>query len=289
MQNAISEEIIEIHSNAKLVPQIYLRRFPYPDYRSDILLVFLDKLIAVCIILGFSLPVLWLIRDIAIEKEIGLRERMKLLGATTIIQWTAWFSMSFICVSITVFLIDMVLKISFWYKGESVALLHHTDALMILLLLHLYGVALVTFCLAMGVLFKRANSAAIYGCCIFVLMYLPLVLIFFNSGVPWYIFVILCLFFNTAMGLVFYIIVHYEMSGEGANLYNMFHTVTPDHGVTLCVVMLMLIVDSIMHFCIALYVDEVFPGHYGNPKKWHYIFDCFKKKKHKGVFLFIKP
>ncbi|XP_065157159.1 ATP-binding cassette sub-family A member 17-like [Atheta coriaria] len=38
LQNAISEEIIEIHSNAKLVPQIYLRRFPYPDYRSDILL-----------------------------------------------------------------------------------------------------------------------------------------------------------------------------------------------------------------------------------------------------------
>lgn len=84
---------------------------------------------------------------------------------------------------------------------------------------------------------------------------------------------------NTAMSYGFQLICMFETTGAGLQWDNLFSPVTPDDNITMAHVFLMLIIDSIIYMCIALYVEAIYPGKYGVAKPWHFIFTWpFEKK-----------
>lgn len=59
---------------------------------------------------------------------------------------------------------------------------------------------------------------------------------------------------------------------SGVQWNNIFTPNNPDDGLSLGLVMVMLAVDALLYLFIALYVEAVFPGEYGVPQPWYYLF-----------------
>ena len=50
----------------------------------------------------------------------------------------------------------------------------------------------------------------------------------------------------------------------------MFEPASPDDNLTFFHVLLMFLVDSLVYFLLALYIQNVFPGEFGLPKRWYF-------------------
>lgn len=81
-----------------------------------------------------------------------------------------------------------------------------------------------------------------------------------------------CLVSNTAMGFGLQLILGHEGNGEGLRWSNMFEPINIDDDLTVGAVILMMLTSAVIYMLIALYVEQIFPGDYGVPKKWYFPF-----------------
>lgn len=77
---------------------------------------------------------------------------------------------------------------------------------------------------------------------------------------------------NSALGYGFQVIIMYEGTQEGVQWSNIGQSNSVDDNLSLALLMLMLIIDTFLYLFIALYVEAVFPGEYGVPQPWYYLF-----------------
>ena len=61
-------------------------------------------------------------------------------------------------------------------------------------------------------------------------------------------------------------------TGSGVQWSNIAKSVSVDDSFTMLQVFIMLIIDSVIYLIIAWYVEAVFPGEYGVPQKWYFLF-----------------
>lgn len=106
IQEAIGKTFMKMtctDDNCKFIPKIQLHRYPYPPYVHDILLDAMERAVALFIILSFVYPIICTVRFIAVEKEMQLKEVMKIMGMPVWLHWTSWFvrTMLFMIVSIS--------------------------------------------------------------------------------------------------------------------------------------------------------------------------------------------
>lgn len=73
--------------------------------------------------------------------------------------------------------------------------------------------------------------------------------------------------------LLLFSVLHFSVFAFlGVQFDNIWKPNTPDDDLSLGIVMIMLLVDAVLYLLIALYVEAVFPGAYGVPKKWYFLF-----------------
>ena len=155
--------------------------------------------------------------------------------------------------------------------NTNLAIFEFANWKVVWLFLFVYSISTITFCFMMSVFFSKANtSAGIAG------------LMWFMSKMPYNIIVSsydvlslssklgLCLFSNSAMALGFMLMMKHEGTSVGLQWSNVFSSVTIDDNLTVGHVMIMLLVDSFIHLCIALYFEKVFPGEFGLPEPWYF-------------------
>lgn len=80
------------------------------------------------------------------------------------------------------------------------------------------------------------------------------------------------LFCNSAIGMSLMFVMQREGAKTGLQWSNMFTPITPDEAFSVGGVMLMLIFDICLYGIITFYVEKVFPGDYGVPERWDFIF-----------------
>ena len=81
--------ISESNSSAQDV-DIKLRRFPFPPYNDDQLVIVVQTLLPFMTVLSFIYTVIITAKSIVHEKETGLKEAMKLMGMKPWIYWLSW-------------------------------------------------------------------------------------------------------------------------------------------------------------------------------------------------------
>lgn len=81
-----------------------------------------------------------------------------------------------------------------------------------------------------------------------------------------------CLFSNAAMGFNFKLIIWHEGAGSGLQWDNLFQPVSIDDDFTVGYIWIMLLIDTILYLSIALYFEKIFPGEFGVPEKWYFLF-----------------
>lgn len=72
------------------------------------------------------------------------------------------------------------------------------------------------------------------------------------------------------MGIGSLILSMWESEHVGLQWWNLFEPASPDDNLAFFHVLLMFLVNSVVYFLFALYIQNVFPGEFGIPKKWYF-------------------
>ena len=157
---------------------------------------------------------------------------MKIMGLPNWLHWTAWFLKVFFFLLISIILMVIMLKVS-WYSDTDVSVFTHTNGLVLFVFLIFYMFATITFCFAVSVFFSKgivgelpksldisfdfaANTAATIAGLAWFLSYAPYLFIqdrYHDLTLAQKLFS--CLGSNTAMAFGFQLMLMFEGTGDG--------------------------------------------------------------------------
>ncbi|XP_050346196.1 ATP-binding cassette sub-family A member 2-like isoform X2 [Nymphalis io] len=276
IQHAISMELISRLTNINMQSfNVKIQRYPHAPYIEDIAVQALSLIFPMFFMLSFSYTAVNIIRVITIEKELQLKETMKIMGLPTWLHWTAWFCKQFIFFVVTSALLVIILKVN-WFTSEQgfsdYAVFTNTHWTVLYFYIILYLSCTICFCFMISGLFSKGSTAALFGGVIWFMSFIPAVLLGLDIEIPFIIQCISCFSINSAMSLGFKIILSKENTG-GMQWGDFFTTHSVDSNRLLFGhVCLFLLVDTILYMMIALYLEQVLPGPLGTPKPWYFLF-----------------
>lgn len=76
------------------IPNVVIQRFPYPPYIEDIIGFILEFAFPFLFLIAFLYNCINNIKYITIEKELQLKETMKIMGLPSYMHWIAWYDTS---------------------------------------------------------------------------------------------------------------------------------------------------------------------------------------------------
>ncbi|XP_053685902.1 phospholipid-transporting ATPase ABCA3-like [Sabethes cyaneus] len=272
VQSAISRSIIDEYSSNIEYPTIELRRYPHPSFYSDPLLLGLENLLPVIIVVAFFYSCINTVKYITVEKELQLKESMKIMGLPCWLHWTAWFVKSKLQLLIAISLVTVFICVSMT-GNTNLAVLTFAEWSVVWVYLFVYSIAIIMFCFMMSTFFSKANTAAGMAGLIWFVFVMPYNIAFLSYDLmPLGAKLALCLFHNSAMSFGFMLMMRHEGTTNGVQWSNLFSPVTVDDELSVGLTMVMLLVDSVIYLLIALYVEKVFPGKYGVAQPWYFPF-----------------
>ncbi|XP_017058999.1 phospholipid-transporting ATPase ABCA3 [Drosophila ficusphila] len=273
IQHALTMSWLNLLSgvNDNDLPVINLKRFPYGAITYDRLLSGLRQLLPFVILLSFIYPCSTVTKFVTAEKELQLKEIMKLIGVHNWLHWVAWFVKSYIMLMLVVALIMILVMIKF---TSSVAVLTNSDWPPVLFFLHTYVVVSICVCFMLAVLFSKASTASAVAAIFWFLTFIPYSFSFYYyERMSLLQKLLICMVFsNSALGFGIHVIVVWEGTGEGITWDNIFHPVSTDDDLTLFYVIMSMSCGGLIFLLICLYLEQIFPGDYGIPRKWYFIF-----------------
>ncbi|KAJ8277432.1 hypothetical protein GJAV_G00075090 [Gymnothorax javanicus] len=265
VQDLVERGLVRALSGKEQHIGIYLQQMPYPCYVDDVFLRVLNRSLPLFMTLAWIYSVAMIIKGIVYEKEARLKETMRIMGLGTIMLWVSWFISSFIP-----FLISAGLLISLLKWGD---ILPYSDPTVVFFFLAAFATATIMQCFLISTFFSRANLAAACGGLIYFSLYLPYVLCvawrdhltlglkIFASLLSPVAFGFGCEYFSLheeqGVGIQWYNLVSSPMEGD---LYNFRTSIT------------LLYVDAVIYGVAAWYIEAVFPGEFGIPRPWYFIF-----------------
>ncbi|KAK7486554.1 hypothetical protein BaRGS_00022220, partial [Batillaria attramentaria] len=272
-QRIVDEALIRQWAPSGLsVDEWAIQRIPFPPYIDDAMTEVLQQYLPTILMLSFILSVIIMSKNIVQEKELQLKESMKLMGLSAAAHWTAWFVQFFIYLVVVCIIYTLFMSIG---VGGKEAVLVFSDPSVVLVFLLLYSVCIISYCFFISTLVNKANVAAAVGGILFFAIFFPF---FFLE--PRYEDLTLqdklgaCVLFNMAMAYGIKTIGLYEGTGEGAQWDSFTEPASVDDNFSLLHAMLMLIVDTIIFFILTWYIDNVHPGAYGVPRPWYFPFQA---------------
>lgn len=268
LQNLIERQIIQEVSPVD-IPEVTIQRFPYPPYIEDIIGFVLEFAFPFLFLIAFLYNCINNIKYITVEKELQLKETMKIMGLPSYMHWLAWFTkcMMFQLVIITVLTVMFKIQMT-----KGLAVFTHSNWLIVWIFFLLYSVAAVTYSFMFSTFFNKANIASIVGAIMWFVLLIPYNLIGQNEDAALSAKLASSLLCNSGMGFGFAVMSQYETAGVGIQWHNLFSPVTPDDSLTLGAVMVMFILASVIQMLIALYVEKIRPGEFGVAEKFYFPF-----------------
>lgn len=117
------------------------------------------------VMLSWMTPASLLVKNIVYEKEMRLKEMMRIMSLGDVIHWVAWAFQTVLFNLISVFIISFLLKYG--------RILPNTDLSLLICILFLFSIACAAQCVYLSVFFSRANLATACTALLFFLMFIP--------------------------------------------------------------------------------------------------------------------
>lgn len=272
LQNAIDRHIIYATANvgSRVMPSIYIQRYPYPSYVDDVFSQVMEFFIPFLLLIAFLYNCINNIKYITIEKELQLKESMKIMGLPNYMHWIAWFTKCMIFQVIIISIVTGMFKVKF-QSQSGLAVFTHTDWTVLWLFFFLYSLTIVTYSFMFSVFFSKANIASIVGAIFWFVMLLPynLTAASYNTlslNMKW-AGSLLC---NSGMAFGFKVMSQYESAGVGVQWSNLFEPISIDDDLVLGHILVIFLITSTIQILITLYVEKISPGEFGVPEKWYF-------------------
>ncbi|XP_059350163.1 phospholipid-transporting ATPase ABCA1-like [Daphnia carinata] len=280
LQDKIEQAIIKLQTNRTQLPGMYMQQFPSPCYTYDTFFMAIAGLFPLFMVLSFVYTCAMIVKSIVREKERRLKETMKTMGLGNGVHWMAWFidSMSFMLISCV--LLSMILVFG--------RVLENSNFLVVFIFVLSFSIATVCFSFLVSTFFSRANLAAACGGFFFFACFLPYNFLNLNGqDYSLSTLVLASLFSDVSFGIGCWYFASHEQSGEGAQWSNI--AVSPKDGdaYSLLGCILMMLFDAVLYLVLTWYIETVFPGQYGIPKPWYFMFQpsywCSEKRRNSTV------
>ncbi|CDW52395.1 ATP binding cassette sub family A [Trichuris trichiura] len=258
LQHAVDKAIIRMLTNSTELDnyKVSLRRFAYPPYNDNGFTTVIQQHLPVVLLLSYAFSVVYISRSIVADKEMRLREFMRVMGLTTFNHALAHFLINLVKLTIVSAIITLFLCAEI--NGKRI--LDKSDPTVIFFFLFVYSAMAICYCFAISSFFNSGNVVA--GCAglIWCCLYWPYFFIQPRySSVYRSTKLITCLLANSAMSFGVQLIGIFEGQNVGLQWYNLFHQGTMYNNLSMIEIIAMLFVDSIICILLAWYVETVRP------------------------------
>ncbi|KAL8582197.1 hypothetical protein ACOMHN_004116 [Nucella lapillus] len=263
IQDMVDHAFIRIHGNVSQEEGVVLQQFPYPCWVNDRFVFAISRTLPLFMVLAWIYSVAMIIKGVVYEKEMRLKEVMKIMGLGNGVHWLAWFVNAFIVMIISVILFCIVLKVG--------KVLEFSNPSVIFFFLLAFTMATISQCFLVSVFFSRANLAAVCGGFIYFILYLPYTqLVQYEEYTSTTLKMFTCLSSNIAFGFGCSYIARYEEQALGSQWGNIGDSPVPNDTFSLESCIWMMFLDAALYLVLTWYIEAVFPGQYGMPRKWYF-------------------
>ncbi|XP_026509884.1 ATP-binding cassette sub-family A member 13-like [Terrapene carolina triunguis] len=273
LQDMIERAIIAVHAGADASePEIQVQAMPYPCHTSDLFLNNIGFFFPLIMMLAWMVSVAGMVRKLVYEREIHLEEYMKTMGVNPAIHFLAWFLENVIVLTISSCALVIILKVS--------GIFVYSDGFLVFLFLLDFGVAVVMLSYLLGAFFSSANTAALCASLIYVISFLPyIVLLVLENQLSFALQIITCFLSTAAFGQGVFFITFFENQEIGIQWSNMYQPLAQGGSMTFGWACWMIFFDSILYLLAGWYFSNVIPGRLGFRKPWYFPFTISYWKK----------
>lgn len=240
-----------------LLPQrVRVAAFPTHSYQVTQFYAFVSSVLALFFVISLLFPSFNLIRGIVMEKEMRLREGMRMMGMSDLAITAAWFTTyAFGTFLIIAFAIALTVKLSFFPRS---------DAFLLFMLFWLFGIASTSLCYLISVFFSRSKVASNLGALLFIAAFFPYFKVngadASSADKGW-----ASLSASVAFGLALDVITTLEASNVGTSFSTSNAIV---NGYSVQQALYYMAADAVLYMLVALYLSAVIPGEFGVPQPW---------------------
>ncbi|XP_008277592.1 ATP-binding cassette sub-family A member 1 [Stegastes partitus] len=265
IQDLVERAVSRVLTGVQQTTGIYIQQMPYPCYVDDVFLRVLNRSLPLFMTLAWIYSVAMIIKGVVYEKEARLKETMRIMGLGTGTLWFSWFISSLVP-----FLISAALLIALLKWGD---ILPYSDPAVVFFFLMAFATATIMQCFLISTFFSKANLAAACGGLIYFGLYLPYVLcVAWRDRLNTTHRVFASFLSPVAFGFGCEYFSQYEEQGVGIQWYNLRFSPVEGDTYSFTTSILMLYVDAFIYAIAAWYIEAVFPGEYGIPRPWYFIF-----------------
>ncbi|XP_029904883.1 phospholipid-transporting ATPase ABCA1 isoform X2 [Myripristis murdjan] len=265
VQDLVERALSRVMTGVQQNTGIYIQQMPYPCYVDDVFLRVLNRSLPLFMTLAWIYSVAMIIKGVVYEKEARLKETMRIMGLGTGTLWLSWFISSLVP-----FLVSAALLIALLKWGD---ILPYSNPAVVFFFLTAFATATIMQCFLISTFFSKANLAAACGGLIYFGLYLPYVLcVAWRDHLNTVHRVLASLFSPVAFGFGCEYFAQYEEQGVGIQWYNVHSSPMEGDTYNFNTSIVMLYVDAVIYASAAWYIEAVFPGEYGIPKPWNFIF-----------------
>ncbi|KAF7656308.1 hypothetical protein LDENG_00043690 [Lucifuga dentata] len=272
VQDLVERAVTRVQTGVKQTTGIYIQQMPYPCYVDDVFLRVLNRSLPLFMTLAWIYSVAMIIKGIVYEKEARLKETMRIMGLGTGTLWLSWFISS-----VVPFLFSAALLIALLKWGD---ILPYSNPAVVFFFLMAFATATIMQCFLISTFFSKANLAAACGGLIYFSLYLPYVLcVAWRDHLNSTHRVLASFLSPVAFGFGCEYFSQYEEQGVGIQWYNLHSSPVEGDSYSFTTSIVMLYVDAVIYAIATWYIEAVFPGEYGIPKPWYFIFqlNCWSR------------
>ncbi|XP_037335370.2 phospholipid-transporting ATPase ABCA1-like [Pungitius pungitius] len=265
LQDMMDHGIIQVQTSKTQPLGVFAQQMPFPCYVDDSFVQSIGGILPMFLVLAFMYTVCMTIKGLVLEKELRLKEVLRVVGIQNGALWSATFTENIVLLTVPCALISVMVK-----YGK---VLQYSDPSVIFVFLLVFCLATITQCFFISVFFSKANLAAACGGLIYFVLYLPHVLCYaWRDVMGFQAKVAVSLLSCVAFGYGCENFAKYEEQGIGIQWYNI--NTSPEEGgrYTFIVSIVMMLVDAAIYCLLTWYIENVFPGQYGIPRPWYFPF-----------------
>ncbi|XP_067342054.1 retinal-specific phospholipid-transporting ATPase ABCA4a [Channa argus] len=263
LQDIIEHGIIKTQTGKEWPLGVYLQQMPYPCYVDDLFMLTLNRCFPIFMVLAWVYSVSMTVKSIVLEKELRLKETLKVMGVTNGVIWSTWFIDSFIMMGTSTALLTIIIM------GGRV--LNYSNPIILFLFLLTFTTATIMQCFLFSVFFNQANLAA--ACCgiIYFTLYLPHIFCFaWQERITKDMKILVSLLSQVAFGFGTEYLSRYEEQGLGLQWDNIQTSPLEGDEFSFRTSICMLGLDTVLYAVLAWYLDNVFPGKYGIGRPFYF-------------------
>ncbi|XP_078319098.1 uncharacterized protein LOC111121791 isoform X3 [Crassostrea virginica] len=266
LQDMLDRAIINLQTGQDINNTVFLQQFPTPCYVNDQYMELLSSyLLPIMMTIAWLAAISVATKNLVYDRENGQEEALKIMGLSSALTWWTWFLSTMLVMTFTSLLCLLLLRLGglFTYSDFGIIILYF--------LAFCFSSTMLSY--MVGAFFTRTTLAILFVVIIYLLSYLPyIILVAMDAEMEFWQKILACLSSTSAFGFGSQFLARYEIQMVGIHWNNIEDSPIQGDDMSFHWCLVMMALDGFIYLLIGWYVRNVKPGKYGVPEPWYFPF-----------------